>query len=160
MNPLWANPQHELHFVGNSPGLLEQKIDAPFRRVTPKKWRNADLEFQPVLYRRHLDRDCGTEARLTFRETPVSSGSQLKDGRTFLLDRLRKRAWRGCWLPRRLRMRHNIQINAARLAWRRMDGNDCASLYRRQRRSRAVYDHGSRQERRVIRHHWLRRQFG
>src|ERR1700740_1870125 len=31
LNPLRTNPQHELHFVGNRPGLLKQKIDAPFR---------------------------------------------------------------------------------------------------------------------------------
>jgi hypothetical protein len=91
MNPLRTNPQHELHFVGNRPGLLKQKIDAPFRRVTPEKWRDTSFEFKPVLDRRYLDRHCGTEGRLTLRETPVSSRPQLKDSLTLLLNRLRKR---------------------------------------------------------------------
>jgi len=89
MNPLRTNPQHELHFVGDRPGLLKQKIDALFRRVTPEKWRNTSFEFKPVLDRRYRDRR--TEGRLTLRETPVSGRSQLKDGIPLILDRLRKR---------------------------------------------------------------------
>jgi hypothetical protein len=51
---------------------------------------DTSFEFKPVLYRRYLDRDRGTEGRLTLGETPVSSRSQLKDSLTLLLNRLRK----------------------------------------------------------------------
>src|ERR1700688_2766632 len=94
MNPLRANPHHELNLVGKGPRLFEQEIDTPLRRVTPEKWSNASLEFQPVLYRRDLDRNSGTGARLTVCQTVVGSRSQLEDSLIFPLNRLRKRASR------------------------------------------------------------------
>ena len=47
--------------------------------MTPKEWRDTGLKFQPIFYRCNLNRDSGTNARLSLCETPARSGSQLKD---------------------------------------------------------------------------------
>jgi len=67
MNPLGANPEHELHLVGKRPRFLEEKVDAPFGRVTAKQRRDSSFKFQPVLYRCSLNSDSGAKARLPFR---------------------------------------------------------------------------------------------
>ena len=43
MNPLRAKAEHELRFIREGPGLLEQKVGVPFCRVTGEKGRNARL---------------------------------------------------------------------------------------------------------------------
>src|ERR1700757_4082211 len=63
VNPLGANAKHELESVGKRPGLLEEKINTPFGRVTAKQWRYTGLKFKPVLYRRNLNRYRRTKAR-------------------------------------------------------------------------------------------------
>jgi hypothetical protein len=88
MNPLGTNAQHELRFLRERPRLLEEKVDIPFCRVACEKWRNSQLEFQPVLYRRHLNRDSGAEARSAVCDTPVSSSPKLHDCGRLLVVRL------------------------------------------------------------------------
>ena len=88
MNPLGANTKHELESIGRRPGLLEEKINAPFRRVTSKQRRDTCLKFQPLLNRRNLNRHRRTEARVTLGQTPLGSSSKLKNGGGFLLNRL------------------------------------------------------------------------
>src|SRR5580704_4389894 len=90
VNPLGANPKHELHFGRKSPRLFEEKVRGPFCRVTSKQRRNAGLKFEPLLNRGDLNRDGGTEARVTLCETPLSSCSKLNDRDGFLLGRLRE----------------------------------------------------------------------
>jgi len=85
MNPLGANPEHELDFVGKRPWFLEEKVDTPFGRMTAKQRCDSSLKFQPVLNRCDLDSDSGTKARLTFREASIGSSSKLNDcGRFFV----------------------------------------------------------------------------
>jgi len=90
MNPLGADPEHELHLVGKRPWFLEEKVDAPFGRVRAKQRRDPSLKFQPVLYRCGLNSDGGTEARLTFRQASVGSGSELNDCDRFFILSLRE----------------------------------------------------------------------
>jgi hypothetical protein len=45
MNPLWANPEHEFHFVGKRPWFLDKKVDAPFGRMTAKQRSDSSLKF-------------------------------------------------------------------------------------------------------------------
>ena len=85
MNPLGANPEHELHLVGQRPRFLKKKVDAPFGRVRAKQRRDPSLKFQPVLYRCGLNSDSGTKARLTFRQASVGSGSKLNDCDRFFI---------------------------------------------------------------------------
>src|SRR5580693_876919 len=45
MNPLGASPEHELYLVGKRPRFLEEKVDAPFRRVTAEQRRDPSFKF-------------------------------------------------------------------------------------------------------------------
>jgi len=45
VNPLRANPEHKLHFLGKGPRLLEQKISIPFSRVTAEERRDTGLKL-------------------------------------------------------------------------------------------------------------------
>src|ERR1700719_927885 len=90
MNPLGANPEHELRLVGKRPRFLEEKVDAPFGRVTAEQRRDPSLKFSPVLYRCSLNRDGGTKARLTFRQALVASGPKLNHCGRFFIVKLRE----------------------------------------------------------------------
>ena len=90
MNPLGANPDHELHLVGNRPRLLEEKVYAPFGRVTAEQRRDPSLKFEPVLYRCGLNSDSGTKTRLTFRQASGGGGSNLNHCGRFFVTSLRE----------------------------------------------------------------------
>ena len=85
MNPLRTNTEHKLHFFGEGPGLLEQKVGIPFCRVTAEERRDARLKFQPVLYRRNFNRDVGAEARSAVFEIPAGGSTKLDDCRRLVI---------------------------------------------------------------------------
>jgi hypothetical protein len=55
---------------------------------TAKQWRYAGLKLKPVLYRRNLNRNRRTKARLTLCETLGTGTSKLKNTCRFLFGRL------------------------------------------------------------------------
>jgi hypothetical protein len=89
-NPLWANPEHELHLVGKRPWFLEKKVGAPFGRVTANETRDPSLKFELVLDRCNLNSDSGSKTRLTFRQASGGGGSKLKHCGKFFVVSLRE----------------------------------------------------------------------
>src|ERR1700693_6308597 len=85
-----GQPEHKLHFVGKRPRFLEEKVDAPFGRMTAKQGRDPCLKFQPVLYRCDLDSDSGAKARLAFSQASVGGGPKLDDVGMFCVFSLRE----------------------------------------------------------------------
>src|SRR5215471_44202 len=55
VNPLGADTNHELRFLGKGPRLLEQHIRIPLDRVRGEKWCGADFHLQPPFYRREFN---------------------------------------------------------------------------------------------------------
>src|ERR1700689_5458764 len=91
MNPLGTNTAHELHFWGEGPGLLEEKIDMPFCRGAGEKRRTARFKFQPVLYRRDFNRQVRAKTGAAIVLVYASGGPNLDDGDLLVgLDRLRR----------------------------------------------------------------------
>jgi len=104
VNPHRANAGHKLHFLGQRPGLLEQKIGIPFRRMTAEGRRDARLNLQPVLYRRNFNGDSRAEAPSRACEAPARSAPDLCNcGRFLLAARLREGA------PRAKKKQHDRQ---------------------------------------------------
>src|ERR1017187_3062370 len=94
MNPYGTNAEHELRFFRERPGFLEQQVGIPFGRVMGEGRRDTSFKFQPVLYRRNLNRHSGTDARFAAFEIPAWSHPKLDDCGRLLLDLLREGASR------------------------------------------------------------------
>src|ERR1039457_2280433 len=88
MNTLRTNPEHKLHFFGEGPRLLEQKVRVPFCRAMGESRRNAYLKFQPILYRRNFNREGRAEAPSAVFEIAARRSSKLDDSGRLLTDRL------------------------------------------------------------------------
>src|SRR5579859_6640869 len=87
MSPLRPHTEHEFGLAGEGPGLLEEKIRVPFRRVTSVEGRHPRLQFKPVLDWGTLCRKVGRKRRSTPAEVPVSGCSDLQDGDRIVLVR-------------------------------------------------------------------------
>jgi len=94
MNPHRTHAEHKLHFVGERPRLLEQKIGIPFGRVVGETCRDTSFKFQPVFNGRDFNRHRGTDARLAVLEIPAWSDPKLDDCDRLFLDRLRENSAR------------------------------------------------------------------
>jgi hypothetical protein len=90
VNPFRPNPNHDFFRIRQRPGLFKQKVNTPFSGVTAKEWCNANFKFEPLLYRRNLDREGRPEAPLAFCEAPASSAPNLKHCVRLLFGRLSK----------------------------------------------------------------------
>lgn len=80
MNPLRANAEHELYFLGERPWLLEEKVHIPFRGVTGEKRRNTAFNFEPVFYRGNFNCEVRSETRTAAFQALARGSTDFDDG--------------------------------------------------------------------------------
>jgi hypothetical protein len=86
--PSRSDANHELDFIGESEGLLEQKIGVSLCLTTNKQRRHARLDFEPFLDRGKFYGGGRAETR-SAGETPFTRSAEFNYRRRFLLFGLR-----------------------------------------------------------------------
>src|SRR5258708_14591254 len=76
--PLPARANHEFHVLAELERFLENHFGFPFRTILASQWRDTGLDFEPMLDRRHLDRNAGPKAWFAILETPFPPPAKLK----------------------------------------------------------------------------------
>jgi hypothetical protein len=69
---------HELHVLRQLKRLFENQVSFPFFAVLAEQRADAGLDFQPMLDRRHLDRDARPKARFGILHTPFPGRAKLE----------------------------------------------------------------------------------
>src|ERR1700738_3662941 len=77
--PLRPGADHELDVLRQLKRLFENQVGFPFRTVFAVQGTDTGLDLQPMLDRRHLDRDARAEAGFGILDTPFADRAKLEN---------------------------------------------------------------------------------